>query len=125
MIIMKSLLSHLKPEDLSIITQIGQLADQLGFHAYLVGGPVRDLALKSPNTDLDITVEGNAFLLAESFAKLHEKAKIIKYPAFKTATVSLASRFLVDFATARKESYAKPGAYPKVVPSTIKDDLTP
>ena len=42
--------------------------------AYLVGGPVRDLMLKTPNIDLDITVEGNAIRLADSFAGGHPGA---------------------------------------------------
>jgi tRNA nucleotidyltransferase (CCA-adding enzyme) len=45
------------------------------------------------------------------------------YPAFKTATVHLPDGSLVDFATARKEIYARGGAFPAVKPSGIKDDL--
>ena len=111
-------------ESLQLLQYIGTLAQQQGVKAYLVGGPVRDLMLKCPNSDLDITVEGNAMRLAESFAVQCPGAKLVYYPAFKTATVSLlgAGR-MVDFATTRRETYSKPGAFPKVVPSSIKDDL--
>jgi tRNA nucleotidyltransferase (CCA-adding enzyme) len=91
--------------------------------AYLVGGPVRDLMLKQPNIDLDITVEGNGIRLAESFAGLHQGARVTRYPAFKTATVHLPDGSMIDFATARKEVYARKGAYPTVQSSGIKDDL--
>jgi tRNA nucleotidyltransferase (CCA-adding enzyme) len=91
--------------------------------AYLVGGPVRDLMLKQANVDLDITVEGNAIRLAEKLAGLHPGARVTRYPAFKTATVRLADGSLVDFATARQETYARRGAYPAVKPSGIKEDL--
>ena len=91
--------------------------------AYLVGGPVRDFMLKCPNTDLDITVEGNAMRLADSFADLYPGAQVVRYPAFKTATVRLPDGSLVDFATAREETYVRGGAFPAVKPSGIKEDL--
>jgi tRNA nucleotidyltransferase (CCA-adding enzyme) len=120
---MTELLSKLDKKLLDIITEVGQLASQLKLNAYLVGGPVRDLILNRSNIDLDITVEDNGMRLAEGFAKAHAGSKLVKYPAFKTATVSLAKGLMVDFATARKETYSKGGVFPKVTPSTIKDDL--
>jgi tRNA nucleotidyltransferase (CCA-adding enzyme) len=91
---------------------------------YLVGGPVRDLMLKHSNIDLDITVERNAIRLADSFAGLYPGTKVVHYPAFKTATVHLPDSSLVDFAMARKETYARGGAFPAVQPSGIKEDLS-
>jgi tRNA nucleotidyltransferase (CCA-adding enzyme) len=120
---MKNLLSRLKPKSLTLVRSIGLLAKAQGVEAYLVGGPVRDLMLKHPNVDLDITVEGNCLRLAEGFAALHRDARVIRYPAFKTATVHLPDGSLVDFATARQEIYARKGAYPAVKPSGIKEDL--
>jgi len=120
---MKNLLSSLNPEFLVLIHSIGSLAQEQGMMAYLVGGPVRDLMLKEANIDLDITVEGNGMRLAEAFAISHRGAKLVKYPAFKTATVSLLNGSLVDFATARKETYVRGGAFPAVKPSNINDDL--
>jgi tRNA nucleotidyltransferase (CCA-adding enzyme) len=75
------------------------------------------------NVDLDIAVEGQGIRLAESFADLHSGAKLTRYPAFKTATVHLPGGRLVDFATARKETYKRGGAFPAVEPSNIKNDL--
>jgi tRNA nucleotidyltransferase (CCA-adding enzyme) len=119
----RNLLSRLNRKSLGLARSIGRLAQVQGVAAYLVGGPVRDLMLKQPNVDLDITVEGNGIRLAEGFAHLHRGARLTRYLAFKTATVHLSDGCLVDFATARKEIYARQGAYPAVKPSGIKDDL--
>ncbi|MBF0512422.1 MAG: CCA tRNA nucleotidyltransferase [Candidatus Omnitrophica bacterium] len=115
------LLDGLNKDSLDLLRLIGRLAQKQKARAFLVGGPVRDLMLKIPNVDLDITVEGNGMRLAQDFASCYEKAKVQCYPAFKTAHVQ--SHCLVDFATARKEKYVRPGAFPEVEPSTIKDDL--
>ena len=122
---MENILKNLDEKLLAIVRAIGQMADGQGMKAYLVGGPVRDLLLKHPSLDLDITVEGSGIRLAEMFAAKYAGAKVTRYPAFKTATVHLpgGSNRLVDFATARKEIYARPGAFPAVVPSDVRDDL--
>ena len=117
-------LSKLDKKLLKIVSVSGQIAAQLGFKAYLVGGPVRDLMLKRTHTDMDITVEGNGIRVAEKFAAQYPDARIERYLAFKTATVYLSDRTVVDFATARKETYKKGGAFPKVEASHIKDDLS-
>ncbi len=116
-------LNRLSKENLALVSQIGRLAQAQGMVAYLVGGPVRDLAIKLPNVDLDITVEGSGIRLAQEFSTLHPSSKLVRYPAFKTATVGLSGGHMVDFATARKETYSKGGVFPKVVLSNIKDDL--
>ena len=121
--VMVGLLSKLDKKLFKIVADSGRIADQLGFRAYLVGGPVRDLILKRSHVDLDIMVEGNAIRLAEDLVATHRGAKIVRHQAFKTATVELPDGQMVDFATARKETYKKGGAFPKVVPSDIKEDL--
>ena len=118
---MLNLLLRFNEDVQSLMREVGILAKEQGMKAYLVGGPVRDLYLKRSNLDLDIVVEGKAIVIAQAFAKAH-KAKVVCYPAFGTATVSLLHA-QVDFATARKETYARPGAFPAVVPSVIRDDL--
>jgi tRNA nucleotidyltransferase (CCA-adding enzyme) len=134
---MRNLLSNLNSKSLNFVRSIGLLAEECGMTAYLVGGPVRDLMLKLPNVDLDITVEtpyklsadkgtgniGNAMRLADVFAGGQAGSKVTKYPAFKTATVLLSDGTLIDFATARSETYVRGGAFPAVKPSRIKDDL--
>ena len=117
-----TLLSYLDGQSLEIVREVGRLAQTLRMKAYLVGGPVRDLALKRPNSDLDISVEQKGIALAQAFAALRH-GKVVTYPAFGTATVVLPGGRHVDFATARKEVYARPGAFPKVIFAKIKDDL--
>jgi tRNA nucleotidyltransferase (CCA-adding enzyme) len=118
-----TILSRLNSKSFILVGSIGLLARAHGMEAYLVGGPVRDLMLKIPNVDLDITVVGNAIRLADSFADLYQGSKVTRFPAFKTATVLLPDGSLVDFATARKETYVRGGAFPAVKASGIKDDL--
>ena len=119
----RNLLSRLDRKSLALVHQIGVLADEVKMRAFLVGGPVRDLALGHKSVDLDITVEGDGMRLAGEFAAKHAGAKVTRYLAFKTATVILSDGRTIDFATARKETYVRPGAFPKVMPSGIRDDL--
>ena len=115
--IQRSLSSHL----FDLLQAIGVRASRLGMPLYLVGGPVRDLLLDAPIKDLDLAVEGDASLLAfESVKELG--GEVVAYSEFGTATIKLAEQRL-DLVTARSERYSRPGALPKVTPSTIHDDL--
>jgi tRNA nucleotidyltransferase (CCA-adding enzyme) len=120
---MRNILDGLDKKSLEIIKAIGDLADEKKIKAYLVGGPVRDLFLKCQVKDIDIVVEGDAMKVARAFSGLNLGSKVVTYPAFKTASVHLADGRLIDFVTARKERYVRPGAFPAVTSSNIKDDL--
>jgi tRNA nucleotidyltransferase (CCA-adding enzyme) len=86
---------------------------------YLVGGAVRDLLLDRARSDLDLVVVGDAAALAASLGADH-----IEHERFATAKVRLDGHEL-DIATARTESYQRPGALPDVQPATeIEADLT-
>lgn len=102
-----------------------RLAATHGLPLYLVGGPVRDLLLGRPITDLDLVVVGDAWPLAEAFAAA-TGGRLTRHAQFRTAVVELAvdnESFAIDFVTARRESYARPAALPTITPSTISDDL--
>ncbi len=119
--------SSFKKNSVSVLDKIHKLADKKGVSAYLVGGIVRDLLLKRPNLDLDIVLEGDAVRFAHELLKdLPQDKKtapqLITYNQFGTATLDF-SKFSIDFATARKESYPYPGALPIVEQGTIQDDL--
>ena len=88
---------------------------------YLVGGPVRDLLLDRPAKDLDLVVEGDAASLAFEVAK-ELAGEVTSYRQFGTATVKV-DQMRLDLATARRETYPRPGALPQVKPSTIDEDL--
>ncbi len=110
------------PKDiLKIITKINDIADRLNLRVYLVGGPVRDLLFRRPNYDLDFTVEGDGINFAKELNKRF-KGRLITYRAFGTATIDFQKR-RIDIATARREVYKRPAAYPDVEPCNIKEDL--
>jgi tRNA nucleotidyltransferase (CCA-adding enzyme) len=89
---------------------------------YLVGGPVRDLALGNATTDLDLTMVGDAPLFAKALAA-HLGARVTIHDRFGTASLILPDGLRLDVATARRESYAHPAALPDVAPGTIQEDL--
>ena len=88
-----------------------------GLRAYLVGGAVRDLLLGRDRADLDVVVEGDVGELA---ARLGDE--VLSHERFATAKVVL-DRAEVDLATARAETYSRPGALPDVRPAGLGEDL--
>lgn len=119
---MEKHLKRLPEELLHLIYASRDIASHLGFKAYLVGGFVRDLILGLKNFDLDIAVEGDGILFAQTLAeKLN--AKIISHKRFGTATVTVKPHLKIDIATARKEFYPEPASLPVVNKGSIKDDL--
>ena len=113
---------EIKPEELGArvgaLPGIERLRDAVaGAGAHIVGGAVRDLLLGRERVDVDVVVEGDAIALARRIdpeATVHER--------FGTASVSL-DGLTVDLASARSESYARPGALPDVRPGTLAEDL--
>jgi len=112
---------YLPRQFLELVQDISGQAAKRGQKVYLVGGVVRDLLLGYPNFDLDLVVEGDAVKLAQQVAKTSQ-AKLLAHHHFGTAKLRY-ENFTLDLATARKETYARPGALPAVTPGTLKDDL--
>ena len=112
---------YLPRQLLELVKDISGQAAKRGQRVYLVGGVVRDLLLGYPNFDLDLVVEGDAVKLAQQVAETSQ-AKLLAHHRFGTAKLRY-ENFTLDLATARKETYAKPGALPAVTPGTLKDDL--
>lgn len=97
-------------------------ADRPG--TYLVGGAVRDLLLGAVQFDLDVLVEGDAVEAAEALA-LANPGAVTRHERFLTAVYrSDDAALTVDFAQARTETYAQPGALPEVTPADIEADLS-
>jgi tRNA nucleotidyltransferase (CCA-adding enzyme) len=112
----------LSPTMQGILHEAGCLASEMGFHAWAVGGMVRDLLLGIGNFDLDIVIEGDGILFAQSLAgRLH--AKVTSHERFGTATITFPDRLRVDVATARTEIYERPAVLPTVTPGSIRDDM--
>jgi tRNA nucleotidyltransferase (CCA-adding enzyme) len=105
-----------------LLEQVGQVAAREGWTAYAVGGFVRDLLLDVRNLDVDLVVEPDGVALARAFAE-ETGGQVKVEERFGTARVKLPDGFEVDFATARTETYAHPGALPEVEPSSVVDDL--
>lgn len=104
------------------LRRIGQVADQLAFEAYVVGGFVRDLFLYRRNEDIDIVIEGDGIAFARTYAKAYG-ARIHSHKAFGTAVIIFEDGYKIDVATARLEYYRSPAALPDVEMSSIKLDL--
>ncbi|MHB8104466.1 MAG: CCA tRNA nucleotidyltransferase [Dehalococcoidales bacterium] len=103
------------------IKKAGNAAEQQQKRLYLVGGVVRDMLLERINLDIDMVVEGDAIKLAQEIA-ISFQAVVTIHPRFGTAKLNWSNRS-ADFATARAETYVRPGALPTVKPGTINDDL--
>ncbi len=113
--------NSLPDKQLVLLKKVGAVADELGLAVYMVGGPVRDVLLAVPFTDIDLAVEGDAILLSRRLArKLGAKAKT--HPRFGTATLSTGD-VDIDLATVRSETYQRPGALPTVGPGALDQDL--
>ncbi|WP_054030822.1 CBS domain-containing protein [Desulfatitalea tepidiphila] len=107
---------------IQLLKDIGRVAQQLNYSAYVVGGFVRDLFLYRSNEDIDIVVEGDGIAFAKAFAD-QNKTRIHAHKAFGTAVLIFPDGFKIDVATARLEYYRSPAALPDVEMSSIKLDL--
>ncbi len=119
----KVLMKERLPREIwNLIQKAGEVAEDLGYNVYLVGGFVRDLLLRVPNLDLDLVVEGDGLAFADEFAQALG-GRTNKYSKFKTAVVVLPNGRKIDVATARMEYYEEPGALPEVMAGSLKRDL--
>jgi poly(A) polymerase len=100
-----------------------QAASELGASAWIVGGYVRDHLLGRPHPDLDVVVEdGKGLELARRFAQLAGAGEPVIFERFGTAQVTVPGH-LVEFVSARAESYAPDSRKPRVRSATLDEDL--
>jgi tRNA nucleotidyltransferase (CCA-adding enzyme) len=113
---------------LSLLRQASELAQEMNYPLYVVGGFVRDLLLAAPTLDMDLVVEGDAIQLARRLGR-RAGVRTRSHKQFGTAKIVLEGREAefgipaLDFATARLEFYAHSAALPEVERSSIKADL--
>jgi len=106
-----------------LLALLGRAASEIGVKAWVVGGYVRDRLLGRAHLDLDLVVEdGDALELARRFAQLAGAPPPVTFERFGTAQVTLPGR-LVEFVTARAESYAPDSRKPNVRQATLEEDL--
>ena len=112
----------LTPAIIRILRKVGRMANSSECSAFMVGGMVRDLVLGVKNLDLDIVIEGDAIGIGKILADALG-ATLVVHRRFGTCSVVTKDRVRIDLATARKESYQRPAAFPTVEFSSLKDDL--
>jgi len=113
---------HLSPRVMRNLKELGGIGDRLDIPVYVVGGFVRDLLLGTENLDIDVTVEGDGILFAETFAREYG-CRVKSHQKFATAVIVFPDGFKIDVASTRLEYYASPGALPTVERSSLKMDL--
>ncbi|MBI4301963.1 MAG: CCA tRNA nucleotidyltransferase [Chloroflexi bacterium] len=119
--LVRQLTEGLPSELLATLRKLSDIAAAQSHILYLVGGAVRDILLKRPSLDIDLTVEGDALALVPHFAVILGLPKVT-HPSFGTASFGWGP-YTIDVATARRERYRRPGALPQVEPSTLMEDL--
>jgi tRNA nucleotidyltransferase (CCA-adding enzyme) len=120
--VVKLLKERLSARLFNMLKTIGEVADGLGYGAYVVGGFVRDLILYRSDEDVDIVIEGDGIAFAKKYARL-EGARIHTHEKFGTAVIIFKDGYKIDVASARLEYYKFPAALPTVEMSSIKLDL--
>ena len=106
-----------------LLALLKRAASELGVKAWIVGGYVRDKLLGRSHLNPDVVVEGgDGLMLARRFAQLAGAPPPVTFERFGTAQVTLPGR-LVEFVTARSESYAPDSRKPEVRPATLEEDL--
>lgn len=105
-----------------IFTLVGKLADELGLETYLIGGFVRDLILKRESKDADFVALGDCLPLAEKLAETFgPHCEVGHFKNFGTAQVKHKD-WVLEFVSARKESYRSDSRKPEVEPGTLEED---
>lgn len=100
-----------------------EAAGEVGARAWLVGGSVRDRLLGRAHPDYDVVVEnGRGLVLAEAFARAAGSPAPVLFERFGTAQVRWGEH-LVEFASARAESYTAGSRKPDVTPTSLEADL--
>ncbi len=107
---------------ITTLRHAGEIADQLKYQAYVVGGFVRDLFLYRNNEDIDIVVEGDGIAFARIYAERYG-VRIHSHRKFGTAVIIFNDGRKIDVASARLEYYRSPAALPDIKMSSIKLDL--
>ncbi|MBX7143805.1 MAG: hypothetical protein K1X79_05090 [Oligoflexia bacterium] len=115
-------------EQKTLFELVNQAALEAGVKVYVVGGVVRDLLLgaRALDEDIDLMIGGDACRFAEKFnASLQGQLTI--FERYFTAKIKAPRRLPeiheVDFASARSETYAMPGALPVVALAAVSEDL--
>ena len=113
--------TRLSPAQLQVVGQVQEIARAHEMNVYLTGGAVRDIISGFPIRDLDFTVQGNVLKLQKDLQKI---GAIIQGSDedLQILYVLFPNHVRTEIASARSESYPKPGK-PEVTFETINEDL--
>ncbi|PYY15530.1 MAG: polynucleotide adenylyltransferase [Acidobacteria bacterium] len=113
--------SRLSPAQLQVVGQVQEIARSHEMNVYLTGGAVRDIISGFAIRDLDFTVQGNVHKLRKDLEKI---GAIIQGEdeGLRILYVLFPNHVRTEIASARSESYSKPGK-PEVSFDTINEDL--
>ena len=107
-----------------IFKTISEIADELNYPTYVIGGWVRDSLInrKKTKTDIDFLCIGSGIKLAKNVAeRLGSKANYKVFKNFGTAMINFKEE-TYEFVGARKESYRANSRKPIVENGTLQDD---
>ncbi|MCH2046580.1 MAG: CCA tRNA nucleotidyltransferase, partial [Saprospiraceae bacterium] len=113
---------EIQAQETEIFQLLSEVAQELNFPTFIIGGYVRDRILGRPSKDMDIVCVGSGIDLAQALAKrMDPQPKIVIYKRFGTAMLRYGDLEL-EFVGARKESYRSDSRKPTVENGTIEDD---
>jgi len=116
------LVFNIQVHERAILKLIGDVAEDLGYPTYVVGGYVRDRLLGRASKDIDIVCVGSGINLAQEVAsRLHPIPRVAVYKRFGTAMLKHKD-LEIEFVGARKESYRKDSRKPSVEEGSLEDD---
>ncbi len=108
---------------LTFLNTAANVAEDLGYDVYIVGGYIRDVILKRELGDIDFLIVGDGTRYASELADKFGIKDIVIYKNFGTAHFRYHDIHF-EFVGARKESYKKSSRKPDVVNGTFEDDIS-
>lgn len=106
------------------VCEAGQEAAEQNCRLFLIGGSIRDMLLPERPFDWDIDLVSDSPQIQAVASKLHQRwgGQLQQFPQYGTAVLKNDCLDL-DFARARTEVYAHPGANPEVQFATLAEDI--
>ena len=105
-----------------ILQTASDIAENLGFKVFVVGGFVRDMILNRVVDDIDILVIGDGIKYASALSEKFGIKEIVLFKNFGTAHFKY-DNIEFEIVGARKESYTRNTRKPNVTEGTFEDDI--
>ena len=105
-----------------ILQTASDIAENLGFKVFVVGGFVRDIILNRIVDDIDILVIGDGIKYASALSEKFGIKEIVLFKNFGTAHFKY-DNIEFEIVGARKESYTRNTRKPNVTEGTFEDDI--